>query len=870
MKKVDIIIPIYNAFEDLQICLESIYKNTDLDTNRLILINDKSPDERIKPFVDKQKRENVIVIHNDSNRGFSNNINTGMAQSEENDVILLNSDTIVTEKWVEKMLECAYSSPEIGTVTPLSNNATLCSVPEFCEENKLPERMTVEQAARIVEECSLKKYPRITVAHGFCMLVKREVIDCIGNFDAETFGRGYGEENDFCNRAELAGYIHVMCDNTYIYHSGTKSFVSKEKEAYILAHDKILRERYPIQMHNNDVHVSVNPNHFVGDNVGIYFDINNGKKNILYLLQSDFREGAQDNRGGTQLHVHDLVKGFRNEANVFVAARDGAFLNLTIYYGKKEKFFRFYIGNQDVYYKFTDRTLNRIWHEIFSAFRIDIVHVHHVISTSFDIFYVAKEYNIPVIFTAHDFYFVCPTVKLLDYNDELCIERCEPDCRKCLKYKCNISDKVDFITVWRRKCREVLGIVCRVIVPDSSAAKVILRYYPDIKDKIQVIPHGYGAEEAEQMINECSTDLIYNIEKVIRTGFTYKVEGWAYLSANKGSAGTRTYLSITNSSAKTIEVPTMPRSRGDVINDKNGDMVGFECIIPVYMLDGEALEIKVIIRKGEKNIYSGSSYMTPKLARGHASKMNIAFIGGFNKAKGGEEIARIIKSVKEDVNWYVFGTIGVESLRTLEQDNLVKAGSYLPESISELLQINKVDVVGILSIWPETYSYTVTEAINSNIPVIVSNIGALGRRVQEDGFGWLVEPDNIQKDFVKIVKVLMTDSSELNKKAEIASSIKIPDIAEMCDSYRKLYDSLDIGNARYDKADYEFILDALGDGNGMPSGQVQYAQVAVSTNAEKELEHIKSTKAYKIMEKMWKIHFPGKSKVEKMAGKILK
>ena len=226
---VDIIIPIYNAFEDLQICLESIYKHTDLKKNRLVLINDNSPDERIRPYLDSQKKEGAIVIHNETNKGFSNNINIGMAQSEENDVILLNSDTIVTKNWVEKMVECAYSARCIGTVTPLSNNATLCSVPNFCQENELPKGMSVDEMAAIVEECSMKKYPRIVVAHGFCMLVKRELIRAIGNFDAETFGRGYGEENDFCNRAEQMGYIHVMCDNTYILHTGKKSFVSKEK-----------------------------------------------------------------------------------------------------------------------------------------------------------------------------------------------------------------------------------------------------------------------------------------------------------------------------------------------------------------------------------------------------------------------------------------------------------------------------------------------------------------------------------------------------------------------------------------------------------------------------------------------------------------
>lgn len=864
----DIIIPIYNAYEDLQICLESLYRNTDLETNRLILINDNSPDERIKPFLDKQKAKNIIVIHNETNKGFSNNINIGMSQSEENDVILLNSDTVITRDWIEKIRECAYSSAEIGTVTPVSNNATLCSVPVFCEENKLPEGVTVDKAGEIIESCSLKKYPRISVAHGFCMYVKREVIKKIGNFDAATFGRGYGEENDFCNRAEQAGYIHVMCDNTYIYHSGTKSFVSKEKEAYILAHDRILRERYPVQMHKNDVHVRDNPNKFVGDNVGIYLDLANGKKNILYLLQSDFREGASDNRGGTQLHVHDLVSGLRDEMNVFVAARDREVLNLTVYYGSKEKVFRFYIGSQDEFYKFSDRRLNEIWRNILSAFRIDIIHVHHVISTSFDIFYVAKEYNIPVIYTAHDFYFICPTVKLLDYNDEVCIGKDSPDCSKCLKHRCGIYSQIDFISIWRDKCHEILEQVSAVVVPDDSAAQILGKYYSDIKNKIKVVPHGYGLRKTKSIINETASELKYNIESIIRTGFTYTIRGWACLSDNEGSKDANTLIKISNSEGKVIECPVMPRSRGDVIPGLLYNNVGFECIVPVQLLNGKELKLQIIIKKGDKAVYANSVFTTPELAKGNTAKLNIAFIGGFNKAKGGDEIAEIIESYKGDVNWYVFGTIGVESLAKLNCDNLVKAGSYSGESIAELLRIHGIDAVGILSIWPETYSYTLSEALMAGIPVIVSDIGALGRRTKEGGYGWTVRYDNASKDFIELLQDFSTGSTEYAEKKRSAENAVIPDVEQMCKVYSiDLYSRQDCRKNTYEEPDYEVILKAY-NGVGALSGRSD-VHVVYNDDAGRELEHIKSTKGYKIMQKMWKCRIPGKKGLEKIAEKLL-
>lgn len=290
---IDIIIPVYNAYNELQICLKYLLMYTNLNDNRLILINDNSSDLRIKSLLDYIKKDNldknILLFHNENNRGFSNNVNLGMEQSENNDVLLLNSDTRVTKNWLEKIKICAYSKKTIGTVTPLSNNATLCSVPNFCRENELPPNIDVDQMATIVEECSLRRYPKITVANGFCMYIKREVINAIGKFDAETFERGYGEENDFCNRAWQKGYIHVMCDDTYIYHSGTKSFNSEEKKAYIKAHECILYERYPKEMRRNAFHCKMNPNGWVGRNIAYHIKKysargNRAKKSVLVKL----------------------------------------------------------------------------------------------------------------------------------------------------------------------------------------------------------------------------------------------------------------------------------------------------------------------------------------------------------------------------------------------------------------------------------------------------------------------------------------------------------------------------------------------------------------------------------------------------------
>lgn len=866
-KCVDIIIPIYNAYEDLTICLESLYKNTNLKENRLILINDNSPDERIKPYLEQQRGENIIVIHNESNKGFSNNINIGMAQSEENDVILLNSDTILTANWVEKIVACAYREPSIGTVTPLSNNATLCSVPEFCEENKLPEGMTVDQAGEIIEKCSMHRYPRITVAHGFCMFVKREVIDAVGNFDAETFERGYGEENDFCNRAEQAGYHHVMCDDTYIYHSGTKSFISKEKERYIMLHDRILRERYPEQMHGNDLHVQKNPNHFVGENVDIYFDLANGKKNILYVVQSDFKKGAEDNIGGTQLHVRDLMTGLKEKYNVFVAARNGQYLNLTVYYGNKQKDFEFYIGKRKSIYEFQNKRFENLWRNILSAFHIDLIHVHHVINASFDIFYVAKEYGIPLVFTAHDFYFICPSVKMLDEQDHICIGTDQSEtCRECLHSQLGITDKIDYMKIWREKCAEVLTICQRVVVPDESAAEVISLYYPFVKEKLSVVEHGYD-ETADIEKEVMSTiDVVYKCEK---EGFTYRIKGWAYILEKQGCADGTTYLQIRNKSGLEALVPASREKRPDVIKSDGKWDVGFSCVVPRKLLDGGSLEVRIVIEDNGKLIHSVETFETPNLAPTE-KKLNVAFIGGLNKAKGGEEVSAITDSIREDVNWHVFGGIGVDKLARQKQGNLIKTGYYMPQDLPELLKEHEIDVIGILSIWPETYSYTLTEALLNGIPVIVTDIGALGKRTKELECGWLVSPEHVKDDFVKIIKDLLKDRTQLERYKEKIDSLQLPTIAQMSEKYEQMYEKLWNMEVTYETADYEMIYEGFEEvkygvvSSENPTGnqKQQFLEEA------RELEQIKMSLSYRIIRRLWNMKIPGRGFAKKMILKI--
>lgn len=492
-RKVDIIIPIYNAFDELVRCFESVVKWTDLTRNRLILVNDNSPDERVYQYLEEVRKEHIIVIHNDRNKGFSANINLGMAQSEENDVILLNSDTVVTRNWVEKLEACAYSDCSIATVTPLSNNATLCSVPNFCEENKVPDGYTVDEYAELIERISLKRYPKIPVAHGFCMYVKREVINKIGNFDAETFQRGYGEENDFCSRATEAGYHHVMCDNTFILHTGTSSFVSEEKQKYIAEHEKIIDTRYPDLNREVQIHCRDNPNAMVSENVRFWIDYARKvqRKTMMYLVQSDFRADAKDNVGGTQLHVKDLTNGMRSMYDILVAARNDVYLNVTLYTENKEFFFKYYIGEEGNYRQFRSARFAGVYRKILNNFGVDCVHIHHTKGLSLELFYEAEKRGIPVFATIHDYYYLCPNAEMVSNRKELCIgKEVDDTCKACLRQQMGIIETLPYLSIWREEHLRALKCAEKIFVPSFSTQRIITDYFGELRDRIIVVEHG--------------------------------------------------------------------------------------------------------------------------------------------------------------------------------------------------------------------------------------------------------------------------------------------------------------------------------------------------------------------------------------------
>ncbi|MGL6290776.1 MAG: glycosyltransferase family 2 protein [Silanimonas sp.] len=220
-----VIVPVFNALEALDACLAALDRTLPTGA-RVHVADDASTDMRVPALINdwcRRTRLAVTAVRRERNLGFPGNGNAAFAETGDADVVLLNSDTEPAGDWLRRLAAAAAADAGIASLTPWSNNGEIVSFPNFVSPNPLPDDpdAIARAASRIVP-----RYPTLPTAVGFCMFLRRAALRAVGGFDAETFGKGYGEENDWCLRAEAHGWRHALCDDAYVAHRGHASFAA--------------------------------------------------------------------------------------------------------------------------------------------------------------------------------------------------------------------------------------------------------------------------------------------------------------------------------------------------------------------------------------------------------------------------------------------------------------------------------------------------------------------------------------------------------------------------------------------------------------------------------------------------------------------
>jgi GT2 family glycosyltransferase len=242
---ISIIVPVYADFKATETCFASLMQEiAEYSDARIIVVDDASDDLRIKRLVQAlSKKPRVRLLTNEQNLGFAGSVNRALAETESGDVILLNADAVLPPGSIARLKTVAHSTPEIGTVTPLSNNGELTSFPVPFRPNPLGSYEDVCDIDAAAARLNVGQITDMPNGIGFCLYVTRACLDAVGVL-SDAFNRGYFEDVDLCLRAGELGFRNVCATSVYVGHGGSRSF-GGEKQALVARNLETIKQRYP-------------------------------------------------------------------------------------------------------------------------------------------------------------------------------------------------------------------------------------------------------------------------------------------------------------------------------------------------------------------------------------------------------------------------------------------------------------------------------------------------------------------------------------------------------------------------------------------------------------------------------------------------
>lgn len=218
-----IIIPTHNGFKHLRNCVESIREHTEAGTYEIIVVDNGSTDETPMWC---QTQQDLVYIRNEENEGFPRACNQGLRRAGGDSILFLNNDTIVTTRWLSNLRTALYSHDDIGAVGPITNAASYGTAIPVAYKNT----NEMQSFAANFNHSNPSAWEERLKLVGFCLLVKQEVAEKVGEFD-ERFSPGNFEDDDYCYRIRQVGYRLLLCHDTFIHHVGNATF-SENPEQY--------------------------------------------------------------------------------------------------------------------------------------------------------------------------------------------------------------------------------------------------------------------------------------------------------------------------------------------------------------------------------------------------------------------------------------------------------------------------------------------------------------------------------------------------------------------------------------------------------------------------------------------------------------
>lgn len=613
---VHVVVPVYRGLDETANCLRTLLEsrlNAPIRCD-VTVIDDKSPEPELSALLDRLAGMGLFtLVRNRENLGFVASVNLGMARLPGHDVILLNADTEVYGDWVERLRAAVWSAPDIGTATPFSNNATICSYPLFCANFNLPFEVSHREIDAMARQANAGRTMDIPTGVGFCLYIRRDCLDAVGLFREDIFGLGYGEENDFCRRALGLGWRSVLAADTFVRHFGKVSFLDSSEERSRNA-QRIIDEIHPDYLPAVGEFCTRDPLRPLRENLDLArLRAVTGERAVLFVSPSL--------GGGTEQHQQDMETLLRREGAGVLYLRP-------VSGGKLE------IGRPDI------QDLVNL-----PAFDLDCgpsrlagmlgglgvfhIHVHHLLGFPLQmpeyVAALAEAMGLRYDVTLHDYAAACPRINMIDESGAFC-DTLDPDiCQDCVNRNGSPAGQVT-IWRWRMAYEAFLSRAAHVFVPHG-----------DLKDRLR---------------------------------------------------------------------PLFPRA--DFRVRPHPEIGGPMDIAP--------------------------------LARAADEPLRVALIGAIGPHKGFDVLVACARAALRHNQPITFVVVGYCSDMTAvgELHNVEVTGPYRPGELPGLLEKSRCHLAFLPAVWPETYSYTLTQAFQAGLYPVCFDLGAPAARIREVAWGELL------------------------------------------------------------------------------------------------------------------------------------
>ncbi len=471
--KVDIVVPIYNAEKSLPRFLEDV-KKTNI-RYRLILIDDASIDENTQKLL-KQYAElhtNVELIRNSQNIGMVGAINRGLAMSR-NHVVLLSANVQLPQNWLERLIAPIVKDPTVASATPFTNSGSICGFPLSYKSNTVFNHINVEQIDRYFRGIR-SIYTTIPTGVGFCMAISQRAIKEVGLMDQKTFGKGFGEDTDWCRRAVKKGFRNVMVENLYVYHNTGYSFFAEDRRRRMQHNREKLMVKHPDLVESMKEFNQADPLGPIRAYVLCRLTSSLSSKRYM-IFHSELA-------GGSNIYIQRYAEHRRNEKAVTVLIRyrrSTRLYQIEYQWGKYKAILD--MKSLDEVFAFCDTMeLNQVIVNHLVTYPNVREHLKRIRE-------YAEEKGIRLMAMVHDYYLICPSMYLMNEKEEYCGIHTLSQCEHCLKNQQGYSLQ-DFASVreWRSAWRSFLLACQEVRVFSQDSAQLVKKAYGGL-DQIQILP----------------------------------------------------------------------------------------------------------------------------------------------------------------------------------------------------------------------------------------------------------------------------------------------------------------------------------------------------------------------------------------------